>query len=228
MRKIITAGENAILIYFGNKIDSQLPEKIAQSAQQLKHHLGSIIIDTIPSYTSLHISYDLNKIKHQHFVEKVAHVLKQQNNNKCSVEFKTICIPVYYDAEVALDLERLLLEKNLNKQKFVELHTARKYLVHAIGFSPAFAYLAEVDARIQAPRLSTPRINIPAGSVGIANNQSAVYPNNSSGGWNIIGRTPINLSLNKPDNIAKFSVGDRVKFIAITREEYLKSGGNLS
>jgi allophanate hydrolase subunit 1 len=84
-----------------------------------------------------------------------------------------------------------------------------------------------VDERIQAPRLATPRIKIPAGSVGIADSQTAVYPADSSGGWNIIGRILLDLSLNNPENIHKFKTGDKVVFYPITRDEYLSNGGKL-
>jgi KipI family sensor histidine kinase inhibitor len=100
-------------------------------------------------------------------------------------------------------------------------------LIYAIGFSPAFAFLGEVDGRIQLPRLATPRIKIPAGSVGIAESQTAIYPADSSGGWNIVGRTLLDLSLNNPDNVDKFRVGDKVKFYSITRDEYIANGGLL-
>lgn len=223
MLNIVAAGENAILIYFGCEIDSTLPQKIGQFAEQLKNTLAGVVIDVIPSYTSLHVSYDLNKISHQVFVDKVTIMLNQQESSTAAIKSKTTHIPVYYDNEVGLDLERLLLEKNLDKQTFIKFHTAQEYLVYAIGFSPAFAYLGEVDVRIQVARLSTPRITIPAGSVGIAQNQTAVYPNRSSGGWYIVGRTPLDLSLNKPENIDKFHVGDKVKFVSISRDEYLQS-----
>lgn len=223
MLNIVAAGENAILIYFGGEIDGTLPQKIGQFAEQLKNTLADVVIDVIPSYTSLHVSYDLNKINHQVFVDKVTIMLNQQESNTATIKSKTTHIPVYYDNEVGLDLERLLLEKNLNKQTFIKFHTAQEYLVYAIGFSPAFAYLGEVDVRIQVARLTTPRVTIPAGSVGIAQNQTAVYPNRSSGGWYIVGRTPLDLSLNKPENIDKFHVGDKVKFVSISRDEYLQS-----
>lgn len=227
MHNIVTAGENSILIYFGDKIDASLPEKIGNFANQLKNTLSDVVIDVIPSYTSLHVSYDLNKINFQAFFDKVKILLDQQVSGKIMVESKTTHIPVYYGLEVGLDLERLLAEKDLDLDTFIEIHTAQEYLIYAIGFSPVFAFLGEVDKRIQAPRLSTPRIKIPAGSVGIAESQTAVYPADSSGGWNIIGKTLLDLSLNHPENIDKFRVGDKVKFYAITQDEYLNSGGVL-
>ncbi len=227
MHNIVSAGENAILIYFGDKIDDSLPKKIGNFANQLKNTLNDVIIDVIPSYTSLHVSYDLNKIGFQAFFDKVESLLNQQDNNATTIEPQTIHIPVYYGVEVGLDLERLLAEKNLNLEDFIEIHTSKEYLVYAIGFSPVFAYLGEVDKKIQAPRLATPRIKIPKGSVGIADSQSAIYPTDSSGGWNIVGRTLLDLSLDNPENIDKFHVGDKVNFYAITKDEYLKNGGQL-
>jgi len=227
MHNIVSAGENSILIYFGDKIDASLPEKIGNFANQLKNTLSDVIIDLIPSYTSLHVSYDLNKIAEQDLRTKIEQCLTQQESQPSVLESNTTHIPVYYGLEVGLDLERLLAEKNLDLDTFIEIHTAQAYLIYAIGFSPVFAFLGEVDQRIQIPRLATPRIKIPAGSVGIAESQTAVYPADSSGGWNIVGRTLLDLSLNNPENVDKFRVGDRVKFYSITRDEYLKNGGLL-
>ena len=227
MNNIVPAGENAILIYFGNKIDATLPEKIGNFANQLKNTLSDVVIDVIPSYTSLHVSYDLNKISFQAFFNKVEALLDQQGSSNSIVEIQTTHIPVYYGTEVGLDLERLLAEKNLDLKSFIEIHTSQEYLIYAIGFSPAFAFLGEVDGRIQLPRLATPRIKIPAGSVGIAESQTAIYPADSSGGWNIVGRTLLDLSLNNPENVDKFRVGDKVKFYSITRDEYIANGGLL-
>ena len=140
---------------------------------------------------------------------------------------KQVNIPVYYHPDVAFDLARLLEEKQLKLARFVELHSATQYQVYAIGFSPNFAFLAKVNDTIQAPRLGTPRLKIPAGSIGIANAQTAVYPSCSSGGWNIIGRTPLDLSLTQANQYRQFSVGDQVKFQPISRDEYLRQGGKF-
>ena len=227
MHKIILAGESSILIYFGDKIDSSLPENIANFANALKVELSELIIDLTPSYTSLLVSYDLSKTSYLKFSADAQALLDDFSFSSSNQNASLIHIPVYYGFETGLDLERLLAEKNLTIEAFVEIHSAQEYLVYAIGFSPVFAFLGEVDKRIQAPRLATPRIKIPAGSVGIADTQTAVYPTDSSGGWNIIGRTLLDLSLNNPDNLDKFKAGDRVKFYPITQEEYLKHGGDL-
>ena len=227
MHKVILAGESSILIYFGDKIDPALPENIANFANELKTELYELIVDLTPSYTSLLVTYNLNLTNHNEFSDKVESLLDGFKNNSNESKPNTIHIPVYYGLETGLDLERMLAEKSLDLDTFIDIHTAEEYLVYAIGFSPVFAFLGEVDKRIQSPRLATPRINIPAGSVGIAESQTAIYPTDSSGGWNIVGRTLLDLSLNNPENINKFKTGDRVKFYSITRDEYVNNGGQL-
>ncbi len=227
MHKIILAGEHSLLIYFGHKIDPSLPKNIANFAQQLITKFPNLIIDLTPSYTSLLVSYNLNLSTHQQFVNQLEQCLNTFEYKSDYAASALLSMPVYYGFETGLDLERLLTEKQLDLNAFIDIHSSVEYLVYAIGFSPVFAFLGEVDSRIHTPRLATPRIKIPAGSVGIAQSQTAIYPTDSSGGWNIIGRTPIDLSLNNPSNIDKFKTGDRVKFHPINKDEYIKRGGQL-
>jgi len=227
MHKIILAGEHSLLIYFGHKIDPNLPKNIANFAQQLITKFPNLIIDLTPSYTSLLVSYNLNLSTHQQFASQLEQCLNTFEYKSDYAASALLSMPVYYGFETGLDLERLLTEKQLDLNAFIDIHSSVEYLVYAIGFSPVFAFLGEVDSRIRTPRLATPRIKIPAGSVGIAQSQTAIYPTDSSGGWNIIGRTPIDLSLNNPSNIDKFKTGDRVKFHSISKDEYIKRGGKL-
>lgn len=220
MIKIILAGEDSILIYFAKDINPKLLGVISSATQRLSRDLGGLIIDLTPAYTSLLVRYDINQIDYQGFYNKVEECLANLGDKNTQTASKLIDIPVYYSVDTGLDLPRLLTEKNLDLASFIDIHTSVEYLVYAIGFAPVFAFLGEVDVRIQAPRLKTPRISIAAGSVGIADSQTAIYPSQSSGGWNIIGRTPMDLSLNNPANIDKFNIGDRVKFSAITQHEY--------
>jgi KipI family sensor histidine kinase inhibitor len=173
------------------------------------------------------VNYDLNKTNYQQFKTQVSELLEQFSFEQAEQISKVIHIPVYYGFEVALDLEKLLAEKELTIDEFIHLHTSQTYQVYAIGFSPVFAFLGQVDEQIQAPRLATPRIKIPAGSVGIADRQTAVYPIDSSGGWNIVGRTILDLSLNDPKNLDKFKIGDKVKFYSISRDEFIRNGGQI-
>lgn len=227
MFDIKLASENAIIIYFGDEVAPELAEKIAFYTQLLQQSLNELIIDVVPSYTSVMISYRIDKVDYDDFCQQVSTTLSKANFVKEQQQSVLIEIPAYYDPEVGLDLERILSERELSLDKFIDIHSNQTYLIYAIGFSPVFAFLGMVDKRIQMPRLKTPRVKIPAGSVGIADNQTAVYPIDSSGGWNIIARTPIDLSLNNNDNLNRFKIGNKVKFTAINRQQYLSLGGKF-
>ena len=125
------------------------------------------------------------------------------------------------------DLEKISLEKSLTMDEIIQIHTSLIYDVYAIGFLPAFAYLGRVDEKLATARLGTPRTLVPKGSVAIADNQTAVYPQNSPGGWNIIGKTALELFDKKLDNLSIFEVGNKVKFNSISKEKFLSQGGVL-
>ncbi len=227
MYEIKLAGENAIIIYFGNEISPHLVRKIAFYRSRLEHYLADVIIDMVPSYTSLLVSYRLDRINHANFCQQVSQLLSMDYQGTDRIATSQVDIPVYYDEEVGLDLADVLAKTQLSLEQFIAIHSAQTYLTYAIGFSPVFAFLGTVDKRIQLPRLSTPRISIPAGSVGLANNQTAVYPVSSSGGWNIVGRTPLNLSLSDESNLTRFELGCSVTFTPIDRQQFIDLGGVL-
>ena len=161
------------------------------------------------------------------FINMIKSHLSTINYNSVKNSSKLIKIPVFYDSSVGFDLNKLLAVKKLTLNKFIELHSEREYLVYAVGFSSAFAFLATVNKRLEVPRLTSPRIKIPSGSVGIADRQTGVYPSTSSGGWNIIGRCPIDISLSNVANIKKFTIGDKVRFIHIDKTVYLNLKNKL-
>ena len=142
-------------------------------------------------------------------------------------EEKIITMDVYYGLEVGFDLEKISLEKSLSIDEIIQIHTSLIYDVYAIGFLPAFAYLGRVDEKLATARLSTPRTLVPKGSVAIADNQTAVYPQQSSGGWNIIGKTAFELFDKNLENLSIFEVGNKVKFNPISNKEFLFQGGIL-
>ena len=145
MATIKLAGENAIIIYFGEQATPELVEHIAFYTQQLLDALASVIIDVVPSYTSLMISYRLKLIDHHDFCNQVEQVLSNSTFTPSDVNSNLIEIPVYYGLDVGLDLESLLNDKGLELDEFRAIHSSKTYLVYAIGFSPAFAFLGKVD-----------------------------------------------------------------------------------
>ena len=138
-----------------------------------------------------------------------------------------LTLPVYYDLESGPDLEIIAELGNISIDEVITIHQQQEYRVYAIGFAPGFAYLGEVDERIAAPRLATPRQKVPRGAVAIADRQTAVYPAVSPGGWNLIGLCPTRMFDPDKQPSMPVKVGDRIKFSAITRDEFLAQGGEL-
>ncbi len=235
--KFVVAGENALIIYFADKPSDQVASKIKSSVAYIKAHFADLIIELIPSYTSLFIAFDEHKIGHKQLIGQLEVSLNALPDYR-NVAVKLVELPAYYGVDVGWDLKRISDKSKLSIEQVVALHQQLEYRVYAIGFAPGFAYMGHVDERIAMPRLNSPRQRVPKGAIGIADQQTAVYPNTSPGGWNIIGLCPIPMfnytpnsnapnSQGKIPDIMPLQVGDKVKFKAISRDEFLALGGQL-
>ncbi len=235
------AGENALIIYFSEQADSEVSAKVQQAEQlirqAMKDDLAGNIIDLVPSYASIMVVFNLFATDHHHVRSKLRSLLHDlddnlpahnHNDNYNLVDKSPVVeLPVYYALESGPDLAVIAKQNKLSIEQVIEIHQSKEYRVYAIGFAPGFAYLGDVDERIASPRLSTPRIKVPKGAVAIADRQTAVYPNASPGGWNIIGLCPIDMFDVKATPIMPVNVGDKVKFKAITKSEFLVLGGEF-
>ena len=150
----------------------------------------------------------------------------EQVADESVTEGKLVHLPVYYSEESGPDLAMLAKRANLSIEDTIALHQSMAYQVYAIGFAPGFAYLGEVDSRLAAPRIATPRLKVPKGAVAIADRQTAVYPSQSPGGWNLIGLCPTPMFNPAEEPPMPVNVGDEIKFEAISREEFLQQGGD--
>ena len=215
--------ECSILIRFDDTITV---EHIGELAHQIVDKLNLIVMNVVPSYRTILIDYLPFRIQESAILQTLNEIVSrfdvQSMDNK---QPNYISIPVYYSNETALDLDRFQ-QNGLSMDKLIELHTKPVYTVSAIGFAPGFAFLSDVSPELQMPRHHTPRTNVPAGSVAIADSKTAVYPSDSPGGWNIIGRTPISLFTDTPPFIP-FEVGDKVTFGSISKQEFVSLGGVL-
>lgn len=216
---------DSLIIYFGDVISEETYLKVKKAYRCMRNLNIDGLIEIIPSYTSIFISYNIFKYDYESLKELLEK--KIDFNLKDDFEEKLITIDVYYGVEVAYDLEKIAFEKLFNIDDVIQIHSNKIYDVYAIGFLPAFAYLATVDERISTPRLKTPRREVPKGSVAIADNQTAVYPQQSPGGWNIIGKTALELFDKKQDSLSIFEIGNKVKFNPISKEQFLSQGGIL-
>jgi KipI family sensor histidine kinase inhibitor len=232
---ISVAGENALIIYFGEpsgaedrvEISAEIAAQVQHAAALIRRDLRPLLIDLIPSYASLLVIYDLHKTDHHHVRNQLGQTLSGLDQATASTG-QIVSLPVYYSTESGPDLAALAERARLSIDEVIEIHQQQEYRVYAIGFAPGFAYLGEVDPRIAAPRLATPRLKVPRGAVAIADRQTAVYPAVSPGGWNLIGLCPTRMFAPTADPCMPVQVGDRVQFKAITRERFIELGGDLN
>lgn len=221
-----SAGENALILYLGTETSPAVSARVQAAAAAVESVLGDDLVDLVPSYASLLVIYDALRTDHLSVARRVRQAVAtlevgSQGAGRCVV------LPVYYAPEAGADLESLAERSALSTDEVIALHSGTEYRVYAIGFAPGFAYLGQVDERIAAPRLATPRQKVPRGAVAIADRQTAVYPAVSPGGWNLIGRCPVRMFDPASDPVMPVAVGDRVRFEPVSRDRYLELGGEL-
>lgn len=220
--EIRTAGENALIAYLGEAIDEAVLGRVQRFAAALAPRLGRELTDLIPAYHSLTLVYHPRRISRSALVRLLREIDLEDAPPPAGRLHE---LPVWYGAPGAPDLPRVAERAGLSEAEVVALHSNTAYRVYAIGFAPGFAYLGIVDPRLATPRLATPRLRVPAGAVGIADRQTAVYPLPSPGGWNLIGRCPLPLFDPRRTPPTPFAVGDRVRFRPIGEAEFRALGG---
>ena len=227
--KIQIAGENALIIYYSQNKNTNVAAKVLQAQQLIHAHLSDKIIDLVPSYASILVVFDMLKTDHHQLRVQLRSILsKITTENSVLAEQNVIQLPVYYSTESGPDLALIAKLSKLSIEQVIDIHQQQQYQVYAIGFAPGFAYLGDVNNKIATPRLSTPRMKVPKGAVAIADKQTAVYPSESPGGWNIIGLCPIDMFDINAQPSMPVQVGDTVKFHAISKEEFITLGGKLA
>ena len=229
--KIYALGDHAIVFALEDKVDPMVINKIMSLHHFILSKKRNGIVDSIPSYHTLTIVYDVNifftsttntEAQLMSFANQMIHetnAIPKSFENKNAALIK---IPVCYESEFAIDIQNMSTQKNISANEIIQLHTDKIYEVYSIGFLPGFAYMGIVDERIQMLRHEKPRAQVLAGSVGIAGVQTGIYPSNSPGGWQIIGRTPLQIFDPNPNILAKFNVGDQIQFYAISKTEFEK------
>lgn len=220
------ASYDTFIIYFGHSIDLEVSKEVQKAYRALKNARLQGVLEIIPSYASLMVSFDVLRHDYHSLCQRVEGIILSAEPID-EKEQKIITIPSYYHPEVGLDLEAVAQEKNVTIDEIIALHVKQTYNVYAVGFAPGFAYLGELDEALASPRLANPRKAIPKGSVSIADRQTAVYPTQSPGGWKILGRTPIAMFDPAYEGLSLLHVGDLVQFEAINKAEFLKLGGVL-
>lgn len=224
--KIEIAGQNALIVYFADHTSAAVSARIQAAVSGILAGMSDCIIDLIPSYASLLVIFDLERSDHFAVTQRLRATLTKLDNVDATAG-DLVTLPVYYDSESGPDLKLIAERGKISVEDVIEIHQQQEYRVYAIGFAPGFAYLGEVDERIAAPRLATPRQKVPRGAVAIADRQTAVYPAVSPGGWNLIGLCPTRMFDPAKDPSMPVKVGDRIRFEAIERDTFIAQGGEL-
>ncbi|MEB6590959.1 MULTISPECIES: 5-oxoprolinase subunit PxpB [Pseudomonas] len=214
---------DSLMVRLFDRIDeANMPWMLAAS-QRLSTVFGEHLLDLVPSYTTLMLQFDLPPGEARALITQALEGLRPDTGSGG----RRHEIPVWYDASVGPELPLLAARSGLSEAEVIRLHSEREYPVFALGFAPGFGFMGLVDERLASPRLSTPRKRVAAGSVGIAERQTAAYPAVSPGGWNLIGRTPVRLFDRAREGYSLLQPGDRVRFVAVSRSEFLALGGDV-
>lgn len=208
-------GEDGIRVLFGDVIDLDVHEKVRRFYYFIRSLQRPDIIDLIPSFRSCLIHFDLRRTTYEKLSSLILDAQREEPSLRALPAPATHEIPVRYGGECGLDMAFVCTHTGLTENEVIAIHTGVEYTVYAVGFVPGFPYLGTLDARLDMPRLETPRIRIPGGSVGIAQLQTGIYPFESPAGWQIIGRTDARLFNPEKEPYSLLQIGDRVKFISL-------------
>ena len=219
MNRIVRAGDSALAVEFEEKIDPAISARGAALAEVLTAANIAGVRDVVPAYRSVTVYFDPLKTNHDVLTSTIERLAAQPTESS-QRRRDPIRIPVCYGGAHGPDLSRVAEFARLSEDDVVTLHASAAYRVMMLGFTPGFAYMGIVDSRIAAPRLETPRPRVPRGSVGIAKEQTGIYPSETPGGWQLIGRTPVRpFDLSRADPFL-LRAGDDVRFVPITQKEF--------
>lgn len=218
--RIFPLSENALTIEFGNEISPDLNDRAMTVADAIADAGLPGLIEASPAYSSVTVFYDLSAVKRASagmtafafLSSAIDSIVRKARKAGRAVE-KTVEIPLRIGKEFSLDLEYIASERGVSPDEVIEIFLSRTYRVYMLGFLPGFAYMGDVDERIATGRRATPRLKVPKGSVAIAGRQTGIYPFESPGGWQVIGRTSLEMFEPSKKNPCRVEPGDGVRFV---------------
>jgi inhibitor of KinA len=213
------ASDQSLLVYFGQEIALQAHQQVRKLLRLLEMEPIGGVRNLHPAYCSLLVKFDGLRLRHDEVEATLRRYLERFEEIELP-EPRLVEIPVCYGEEFGPDLAEVCAIHGLTPAQAIELHASAEYLVYFLGFVPGFAYLGELPEALVTPRLGTPRRRVPAGSVGIAGNQTGVYPFATPGGWRLIGRTPVAMFRAEREGFSLLAIGDRVRFAPISAERF--------
>ncbi len=220
VKKYFVFNESSILISYDCPINSKLISDLSNAKKTILTNLNDCIIEVVQSINSLLIIFDITKISIDDIITELKKIEIKENDLLES--YKTWQIPVCYDLKYAVDLKDLAKEKKLSTSEIINIHKSKVYDVLSMGFLPGFMYLGFTDKNLHLERKKVPSLDIKKGSIGIALNQTCIYPQDSPGGWNIIGISPLNFFDLKSKNPCFAKPGDKIQFTEISNKQFQK------
>jgi KipI family sensor histidine kinase inhibitor len=217
--RLFFMGDRGLLLEFGDEISPEINEKVRRMALAIKRDGIEGIMETVPTYRSLLILYHPLKLPFEELKKRLDRLEEGLQQNPLP-EPKLTRIPVVYGNDYGPDLNYVAQYHQISSEEVIRLHCSKPYLIYMIGFMPGYPYMGELPDELVTPRLKTPRLSVPSGSVAIAQRQTGIYSLESPGGWQIIGRTPVKLFDPEKKPPALLQMGDFVQFYPITEKEF--------
>ncbi|MFV9510047.1 5-oxoprolinase subunit PxpB [Tepidibacillus sp. LV47] len=218
--RVYPMGDSAITLKFGDEISPEINGKVIAFAQFLAKYVVKGIIEWVPTYTDVTIYYNPVILSYEKIIRLIQEWLSQELTYHIK-NYRLIYLPVLYGGKYGPDLDYVANYHGIDPEEVIRIHTSVDYRVYMLGFAPGFPYLGGLPEILHTPRLDKPRVQIPAGSVGIAGKQTGVYPLSTPGGWQIIGHTPVPLfDKNQEPNPILLRAGDFIRFVSIDLEQY--------
>jgi inhibitor of KinA len=227
--RIYPLNECAITVELGDIISEEVHLRVMAIREEIIKRSYSGILDVVTAYTTVTVFFDANVVRSLHtvstplktietFLRKVCEEIKE---GVVDQKLKMVTVPVCYEVEYAPDLDWVASHHQTTNEEIIRRHTKEIFTVFMIGFTPGFPYMGILPPELESPRRQNPRIQVPAGSVGLAGKQTGIYPYATPGGWQIIGRTPLKLFDTTSLNPSLLKPGDRVKFESISKKQFL-------
>ena len=217
--RFLLTGDTSLSVEFGDVINEAINHDIRAYKIALEKAGIPGIVETVPTYRSLMVHYDPSVIPYAQIRMKLEQLLNEMGEIEIPPS-PVLEIPVLYGGEMGPDLPFVAENAGMSEEEVVKIHSSAEYLIYMLGFTPGFTYLGGMSEKIAAPRLKAPRVKIPAGSVGIAGTQTGVYPIDSPGGWQLIGRTPVKMYDPERETPILPEAGQYIQFFPVTQTEY--------
>ena len=224
IKNINQISEQAFLLDFGNDITKEVNQNVLNIfyyiSKKIKKNNFLGLKNCVPSYNKLLIHFNPSKKNKEEIINFINNI--EITKVKLESSLKEIDIPICYDEEFSLDIKNVSKKINIDEDIIIKSHLSTNFFVYMIGFMPGLPFMGDLESNLNISRLITPRLLIPSGSVGIVEKFCVIYPNESPGGWNIIGKTPIKLFFKDKKNPTLLNPGSKIKFRSISKKEFFE------